>query len=60
MLTWMWVVWVPFGIFAVGEFVRYAKTKDKRALFYACCFLMAFILGLVSAGIFEGWFIRSN
>ncbi len=51
----MAVVW---GILAAAEFQRYTKNKDKRSLFYACCFLASCILALVAAGI--GWFVSSG
>ena len=54
---------VPLGICAGGEFVRYAKTKDKRSLVFAFCFLGSFLLALVTAGIMHfhfGWLVSKN
>jgi hypothetical protein len=54
---------VPLGICAVGEFVRYAVTKDKGSLVFACFFLVSSFLALVTAVIMHyhfGWLVPSN
>ena len=54
---------VPLGICAGGEFVRYAKTKDKRALVFTWFFLVSCFLALVTAVILHyhfGWLVPSN
>jgi hypothetical protein len=54
---------VPLGICAGGEFIRYAKTKDKRSLVFAYCFSAFVLLALVTAGVMHfhfGWLVSAN